>query len=388
MKLHIEKDALLQGAGRTQGVIDRRGHTPILSHCLLEAGNNQLKISATDYEVSFSGYYPAQVEEEGGLTVPAVSFYNILRELPAGTISLESTENSNLVIQVGDARYQFLGLPVENFPPLPKLENQPMIELSNSVLSEMLEKTIFSIAADDIQPHLTGVLLEKITEDGRIIVRLVSSDGHRLSLIDREIPAIEQINLEKAIIIPRKGVAEMLRLISEEERCALGIEKKSIILRQGDKYLYIRLLDKKYPDYRRIIPASPEVRITVGRRAFLDVLKRISLLSAEKFKGVIMMVSEGWLDIRYHNPEIGGGDERLPITVNFLNSEVVAEQERDEETLCLPIRLSYNARYLIEPLSVMQSDEIYFELTKKKKPLCLRDANDPKYLSIVMPMDL
>lgn len=101
-----------------------------------------------------------------------------------------------------------------------------------------------------------------------------------------------------------------------------------------------------------------------------------------------MMVSEGWLDIRYHNPEIGGGDERLPITVNFLNSEVVAEQERDEETLGLPIRLSYNARYLIEPLSVMQSDEIYFELTKKKKPLCLRDANDPKYLSIVMPMDL
>ena len=162
MKLQIEKEILLQGAGRTQGVIDRRGNMPILSHCLLEADDNQLKISATDYEVSFRGYYPAQVLESGGLTVPAVNFFNIVKELPPGVISLESTENNNLIIKTGDTRYQFLGLSSENFPPLPNLEGQPMLELKSAAVKEMLEKTNFSIATDDLQQQLAGVLFGKI----------------------------------------------------------------------------------------------------------------------------------------------------------------------------------------------------------------------------------
>ncbi len=157
MKLQIEKEILLQGAGRTEGVIDRRGNMPILSHCLLEAEGNRLKISATDYEVSFRGYYPAEILESGGLTVPAVNFFNIVRELPPGVISLESTENNSLIIKTGDTRYQFLGLSPENFPPLPNLEDQPMFDLKSAAVREMLEKTSFSIATDDLQQQLAGV---------------------------------------------------------------------------------------------------------------------------------------------------------------------------------------------------------------------------------------
>ena len=382
MKLQIEKEILLQGAGRTQGVIDRRGNMPILSHCLLEADDNQLKISATDYEVSFRGYYPAQVLESGGLTVPAVNFFNIVKELPSGAISLESTENNNLIIKTGDTRYQFLGLSSENFPPLPNLEGQPMLELKSAAVKEMLEKTNFSIATDDLQQQLAGVYLEKLPDSGKL--RLVSSDGHRLSLIDREIAMSQGIDLEQGILIPRKGVAEMLRLLGEEENCALGLEKKSLVLKQGDSYLYVRLLEKKFPDYRRIIPGSPQLQLFINRRAFLEILKRISLLSSEKFKGVILQVSEGWLDIRYHNPEIGGGEERLPISIKSLREDV----EPGEEKLEMPFEVSYNARYLMEPLNVMQGDEVIMDLTEKKKPMCLREASDPEYLSIVMPMDL
>ncbi len=179
MKLQIEKEILLQGTSRTQGVIDRRGNMPILSHCLLEADENQLKISATDYEVSFQGYYPAQVLESGALTVPAVNFFNIVKELPPGIINLESTENNSLIIKTGDTRYQFLGLGSENFPPLPNLEGQPMLELKSVAIKEMLEKTNFSIATDDLQQQLAGVYLEKLADNK---LRLVSSDGHRLSL--------------------------------------------------------------------------------------------------------------------------------------------------------------------------------------------------------------
>ena len=382
MKLQIEKEILLQGAGRTQGVIDRRGNMPILSHCLLEADENRLKISATDYEVSFRGYYPAEILESGGLTVPAVNFFNIVRELPPGVISLESTENNSLIIKTGDTRYQFLGLSPENFPPLPNLEDQPMLELKSAAVREMLEKTSFSIATDDLQQQLAGVFLEKLPDSSKL--RLVSSDGHRLSLIERELAMSQQVDLDQGILIPRKGVSEMLRLLGEEENCALGLEKKSLVLKQNDSYLYVRLLEKKFPDYRRIIPVNPQIQLIIGRRSFLEILKRISLLSSEKFKGVILRVSEGWLDIRYHNPEIGGGEEKLPVSIKFLRDDI----ESGEEKLELPFEVSYNARYLMEPLNVMQSDEVLMELTEKKKPMSLREVADPEYLSIVMPMDL
>jgi DNA polymerase-3 subunit beta len=354
---------------------------PILAHCLLETSEDTLRISATDYEVSFRGYYPAQILESGGLSVPAVNFFNIVRELPPGLISLESTENHNLLIKTGELRYQFLGLAPENFPPLPKLESYPsMVALKSAALKEMLEKTSFSIASDDLQQQLAGVYLEKQPEGNTW--RLVSSDGHRLSLIDRKFETAQEMVLEQGILIPRKGVAEMLRLLGEGEDCALGLEKKSLLLKQGSNYMFIRLLEKKFPDYRRIIPGNPQVRLVIGRRAFLEILKRISLLSSEKFKGVILRISEGWLDIRYHNPEVGGGDERLPVMVKFL------QDEPEGERLELPFEVSYNARYLMEPLNVMLSEEVTLELTEKKKPMCLREIGDPDYLSIVMPMDI
>lgn len=379
MKLEIDKETLLQGIGRTQGVIDRRSHTPVLSHCLLEATADQLKISATDYEISFRGFYPAQVLEEGGLTVPAMNFFNILKELPPGVISLESTDNNSLRVQIGDVRYQFMGLGPDNFPPLPVADDGAFQPINGAVLQAMLEKTIFSVSLDDLQPHLMGVYMEKVAETGQL--RFVSSDGHRLSLIDREVEAMQHFEMEKGIIIPRKGVVEMLRLL-ENGDCALNVEKKNLVLQQGQDYLFIRLLDKNFPDYRRILPDSAKLQLMVARKPFLEILKRMSLLSSERFKGVVLTVSDGWLDFRYHNPEIGGGEERLPLSINNLAAG------DEEDGLALPFEISYNARYLIEPLNVMEGEEVILELTAKKKPLCLREANDPHYLSIVMPMDL
>ncbi|MGQ9921054.1 MAG: DNA polymerase III subunit beta [Desulfobacca sp.] len=379
MKLEIDRDTLLQGIGRTQGVIDRRSHTPILAHCLLEATADRLKISATDYEISYRGFYPALVSEEGGMTVPASNFFGILKELPAGTLSLASTPNNSLQVLMGEMRYQFMGLGPDNFPPLPTVDEQILQPLKATVVREMLEKTIFSVSLDDLQPQLTGVYAERLPESGYL--RFVSSDSHRLSLVDREVAMADQLDLEKGILIPRKGVVEMLRFL-EGEDCALGLEKKNLVLKQGEDYLFIRLLDKKFPDYRRILPETAKLQLAVPRKPFLEILKRMSLLSSERFKGLILTVNEGWLDLRYHNPDVGGGEERLPLTVKSL------APSDDDDGLTLPLEVSYNARYLIEPLAVMQGEEILMELYAKKRPLCLRDPDDPYYLSIVMPMDV
>lgn len=385
MKLHIDRDVLLQGVARTQGVVDRRGTMPILANFFLEAKDDQVTIAATDLEVSFRGLYPAEIQEEGALTVPAVSLYNILRELPSTRIDLEGTETASLVIQQGEARYQLRGLPADQFPPLPTPENLELVPLKSRLLKEMIEKTIFSVSGDDLQYHLSGVYVEKIAENDIIKLRLVSTDGHRLSLVERTVPGIEQFGFVEGILIPRKGVAEIQRWLGEEEQSALGIDQKSLILQQDHKFLFIRLLEKKFPDYRRIIPARFRMQITLPRREFYEILRRLSLLSSERFKGVILKFSPEMLELQYINPEVGEGRERLPLArLSFEADEPEGAAAPPE----LPLEIGFNARYLIEPLGVMQSERVFLEINDKDKPCRLRGEDDPDYYCIIMPMSL
>ena len=381
MKVQIDRDILLQGVTRTQGVIDRRGTMPILGNFLLEAKDDQVNISATDLEVSFRGFYPAQIQEEGKLTIPAVSFFNIIRELPPGTIDLQDTDNANLIIQVCEARYQLMGLAAEQFPPLPTGADQEMVTCKSQLLREMIEKTSFSVSSDDLQYHLSGVYVEKIAENDIIKIRMVSTDGHRLSLIDRVVPGADQFGFDDGIIIPRKGVAEIQRLLADGEECSIGLDRKNLTLQLDNKFLFIRLLEKKFPDYRRIIPANFGVQFILPRREFFEALKRLSQLSTDRFKGVILKFNPDILEIQYVNPEVGEGRERLPLAVAPSQGATEAPGE-------LPLEIGFNARYLLEPLGVMSSERVVMDINQKDKPCRLQGENEPDYLCIVMPMSL
>ena len=162
MRLKIDRETLLKGVGRTLGVVDRRGTMPILANFLLQTDENRVIISATDLEVSFRGFYPAEVQEHGALTVQAHYFFNLIKELPGETLDLTGTENSNLKIQVGDARYQLHGLPADQFPPVPEITDQELVQVESGMVKEMIEKTIFSVSADDLQYHLSSIFWERV----------------------------------------------------------------------------------------------------------------------------------------------------------------------------------------------------------------------------------
>ena len=162
MRLTIDRENLLKGVGRTLGVVDRRGTMPILANFLLQTDENRVVISATDLEVSFRGFYPAEVQEHGALTVQAHYFFNLIKELPGETLNLEGTDNSNLKIQVGDARYQLHGLPADQFPPVPEITDQELVQVESGMVKEMIEKTIFSVSADDLQYHLSSIFWERV----------------------------------------------------------------------------------------------------------------------------------------------------------------------------------------------------------------------------------
>jgi len=398
MRLKIDRENLLKAVGRTLGVVDRRGTMPILANFLLQTDENRVVISATDLEVSFRGFYPAEVQEHGALTVQAHYFYNLIKELPGETLDLTGTENSNLKIQVGDARYQLHGLPADQFPPVPEITDQELVQVESGMIKEMIEKTIFSVSADDLQYHLSSIFLERVgfrrQEPGQPVeevsaegegadleqdywLRLISTDGHRLTLIERPLPESGQFPMGKGILIPRKGMAEVIRFLAEEEKVSLGLGKQSLALKADDRYLFIRLLlDKKFPDYRRIIPESFAYRFAINRRVLFDTIRRIALLSTERFKGVILKLMPDHLEVTFNNPEVGEGREVVGLFM----------EQGDAQNL--PMEIGFNARYFLEPLNAMASDMVILQVNEKDRPCCLVDQTDPHYLSIIMPMSL
>jgi DNA polymerase-3 subunit beta len=376
MRLTMERETLLKGVSRTLGVVDRRGTMPILSHFLLEAGDGEVKISATDLEVSFRGSYPAMVEEPGSLTLPAHYFYNLVKELPGETLNLEGTEKSNLQVVVGKSRYQLLGLPADQYPAIPEITEENLVEVESRVLREMIEKTIFSVSVDDLQYHLSGIFWERVEAEEKFLLRMVSTDGHRLTLIERPLPESEQFAIEEGILIPRKGVGEISRLLAEEEKVSLGLSRQSLALKANSKYLFIRLLEKKFPEYRRIIPESAAFHFVVKRQDLRDTLHRISLLSTERFRGVIIKLEAEQLEATFSNPEVGEGREVLPLTL---------EKGSPED---LPLEIGFNARYLLEPLNVIDAEEVVLEINDRDRPCRLVSKGDPGYFTIIMPMSL
>jgi len=404
MRVKMERETLMKGIARTLGVVDRRGTMPILGNFLFQAEADGVQIAATDLEVSFRGFYPAQVEEPGALTLPAHYCFNLIKELPGQLLDLVGTEKSNLQLTVSDSRYQLLGLPADQFPPVPQATDLDLVAVESAQLREMIEKTIFSVSGDDLQYHLSGIFWERVREGaeeeggieegaeegageekieeaeegekGPYSLRMVSTDGHRLTLIQRLLPESERFAIEEGILIPRKGVAEISRLLAEEEKVALGLGQKSLALKVNNKYLFIRLLEKKFPDYRRIIPETFAYQFALNRRGLFDTLRRISLLSTERFKGVILKLTSDLAEITFQNPEIGEGRELLPLTL---------EKGEPEG---LQFEIGFNARYLLEPLNVMTGETVLMEVNEKDRPCRIIDKEDPNYFSIIMPMSL
>jgi len=377
MQVKINREILLKGVGRTLGVVDRRSNMPILGNFLLQTDQQQVLISATDLEVSFRGFYEAEVLQPGAVTVQAQYFYNLIKELPTDTLDLTGTEKAGLKILAGESRYHLNGLPPENFPPVPQITDQNLVEVDSQMVKEMIEKTIFSVSVDDLQYHLSSIFWERVETETAFLLRLISTDGHRLTLIERPLSGGEHLPIEKGVLIPRKGMVEVIRFLAEEDKVSLGLGTQSLALKADDRYLFIRLLlDKKFPEYRRIIPETFVYRFAINRRELFEAIKRISLLSSERFKGVVLKLMADQVEVTFTNPEVGEGREVVPA---FLEGGDAAS---------LPMEVGFNARYFLEPLNAMASEMAILELNDKDRPCRLVDQADPHYFSIIMPMSL
>lgn len=391
MEFVIKREQLLAGIGRAQSIVERRHTMPILANVLLEAQDKELTIKATDLEVGLAGTYPAQVKKAGRITAPARKLYEIIRELAHEDVFLKAKENNWMELKCGAALFNVVGLDASEYPALPIFEDVGFFSLSCKRLKDMLDMTLFAASTDETRYNLNGISWEVKGKNGvhpessprgdkagpepQRVLRLVATDGHRLSLIDWDeaIPTLSGLNITGAVILPRKGVMELRRLLEDaeaEENVEVCFQKNHGLFRRGSHFLVIRLIEGDFPDYEQVIPKGVARKAILVREAFLSALRRVSLLSAEKGKGVKFVFTPGNLEISARNPDLGEAQEKFEI--EFGGKEQFA--------------IAFNARYIIDILSVIKAEKVTFEFNDELSPGIIKPVSEEKHLSLVMPM--
>ncbi|MDR3038901.1 MAG: DNA polymerase III subunit beta [Candidatus Adiutrix sp.] len=371
LALKIKKDDLARGVGQTSAIAEKRSSMPILSNILLDAAEGELKLTATDMEISFQGSYPAEVETPGRLTVPARKLNEVVRLLNAEEVSLAEDANFTLALSAGRFSTQMYGLSPADFPQMPVVENIRFIDLDAGELAGLIDKTIFSVAVEETRYNLSGVYMEKVEYEGRLSLRLVSTDGHRLNLAGLYTPELPALDLAKGVLVSRKGLGELRRLAEISETVKLGVSGGSLVARGQNAVLVMRLLDGRFPDYNLVLPKDNNKHLTAGRRELLEVLKRIATMSSDDYKAVKFQIEPGLLVISAMTPDLGKAEESLAV-----------------EYEGAALESGFNPRFFIEVLSALTSEKVRLSFLEAANPALITAAEDPGYSGVIMSMKI
>src|SRR6266568_1081187 len=307
MEFRIDKETFVKALQKVQGIVEKRNTMPILSNVLIEAQDNTLLVTATDLEVGMKSSYPAEVVTDGKITIAAKKLYEIIRELPDERINFATKGNDWVEIRCGKAFFTIVGLSSDEFPYFPKINEDSFLNLNTALLREMIEQTSYAICHDETKYNLNGIYIKAEARETGTLLRLVATDGHRLCVAERELAGttVSEV-LTKGAIFPKKGIFELKKLTEEEDDALLlGFMDNNAAMKKGNTTIVMRLVDGDFPDYTKVIPANNDKLITVKREAFLHSLKRMSILSSEKFKGIKFEISDGIMEISSSNPELG-----------------------------------------------------------------------------------
>src|SRR5215831_2143635 len=366
MEFKIQKTEFLKGLYPAQGIADRKSTLPILANVLLRSdGKERILVAATDLTVGVSAELPCKVEKEGGLTLGAKHLFDIVKALPGEELQLRRADNNWAEIKSLRAEYKLVGMADRDFPRLPNHREVTFHKLDASLLRDMIAKTLFSASTDETRYHLNGVLFES---DGKS-VHMVSTDGHRLSKVDRELAGGPK--LAQGVIIPRKGLQEMQRILEGQEGpCELGLHQGHVFVRVGALALSAKLIDAQFPPYEAVVPKQHDKSVSLGRGQLLDALRRISIMASDRTFGIKLHLTSGVLEITSDNPDLGEAREELE--ADYKGAELL---------------IGFNAKYMIEVISQIDDDEVRLELGGELDPAVVRPGSAKnEYLGVIMPM--
>ncbi|MBF0213933.1 MAG: DNA polymerase III subunit beta [Magnetococcales bacterium] len=371
MEFFIDRDPFLKVLARIQTVVERRNTMPILGNALLEVAEGRLTVSATDLEVSVRTVTEVEAVVDGALTVGARVLFDVVKELPPKAIRLRK-EGERLLLTCDRARFDLATLPAAQFPGIPGPEGEFRLMMARGQFVTMLEKTQFAMSTDETRYVLNGIFVQVTASDdpeqpGRI--RMVATDTHRMAMVEQplEFPLPES----REVILPKKTVYEIRKLLEEDDQdpeLILGSGHVQVI--KPDFSLVSKVVQGRFPDWRRVVPTGNTVRLTTAREAFHQVVKRISTLSHEKTLGVRLMIEENRMRIVSVSPDQEEAEEEMAIT--FDGAE--------------PMTIGFNARYLREILTVLSGETAQFSFKDDESPVLVYDPERGDALFVLMPM--
>jgi DNA polymerase-3 subunit beta len=377
MELTVAKKDLLKLVSRMQGVAERKSTMPVLSNVLLAVdGPNALRLAATDLYLAISARVNAEVSKGGSVAVPAKDLLERVKMMPDGPIKIASEDQATTTLKASGSarRYTLRGMPGEDFPPLPvPAEGAPTLALEVDVLQELIAKTYFSISTDETRAHLNSALFEW---DGDI-VRMVTTDGHRLSKMEVRVAGRQAT---ATMLIPLKAIQELRRLCDEiladtgkdsKDKPQLQITQSgsSAFFQGGGSTFSVKLVDAQFPPYSQVIPANSDKQVKVPRGQFADALRAVSIAASERTGGVKLAIGSGTMRITSESPESGDGFDEIPIEYNGA-----------------AITIGFNAKYFLDVLGALQEDEVILGLSGELDPAVVRPSSERNFLAVVMPM--
>lgn len=374
MELAAPKKNLLRLLTRCQGVADKKSTMPVLANVLLTAAGDELVLAATDLYLSVTGPLKAEVTQPGSIAVPARDIYERVKAMPDGPVQISVKEGTTTIIKaVGlPRRYTLHGLPGSEFPALPTpAEDAERIELSVEALGQLIARTHFSVSTDETRFHLNSALFE--CGDGR--VRMVTTDGHRLSKMDIVVPGLEA---ETSMLIPLKAIMELKRLTDEvttdrsETKITISQTGPNAFFELGGVRISVKLVDAQFPPYDAVIPATSERTLRTPRLQLSDALRAVALAANDRTGGIKLGVANNVLKITSESPESGNGFDELSI-----------DYEGPE------ISIGFNAKYILDILGAIDDEEVTLGLSGELDPAVVRPVSpksDDDYIAVVMPM--
>ncbi|WP_099865875.1 DNA polymerase III subunit beta [Pararhizobium haloflavum] len=370
MRVTLERSNLLKSLNHVHRVVERRNTIPILSNVLMKAEGASLSLRATDLDLEITEATAAVVEQAGSTTVPAHLLYEIVRKLPDGAeVSLTmSGDAGSMTVTSGRSRFTLQCLPEADFPDLTAGAFSHTFRLPSSALKMLIARTQFAISTEETRYYLNGIYVHTMEENGKLKLRAVATDGHRLARADVEAPSGSEGM--PGIIIPRKTVGELQKLVDDPDAVVtIELSDAKIRFTIGSVVLTSKLIDGTFPDYQRVIPTGNDKELTIDCQSFAQAVDRVSTISSERGRAVKLAISDGQLVLTVNNPDSGSATEELAVGY-----------EHD------PIEIGFNAKYLLDITNQLSGSEAVFMLADPGSPTLVRETKDDDALYVLMPM--
>ena len=366
MRFSLQREVFLKPLGQVVNVVERRQTLPVLANLLVQVHGGQLSLTGTDLEVEMVARQAVDDSQDGETTIPARKLFEIVRALPDGSKVTVAQSGDKVTVSAGRSRFTLASLPANDFPSVDEVEATERVRVPEAALKELIERTAFAMAQQDVRYYLNGLLFDLREKS----LRCVATDGHRLALC--EAPLEAGPNTKRQIIVPRKGVTELQRLLEGSDReLELEVGRSHIRISRDDVTFTSKLIDGRFPDYEAVIPIGADREVRIDREVLRAALQRAAILSNEKYRGVRVEVTPGQLKISAHNPE-----------------QEEAQEEIEVETHVDGLAIGFNVNYLLDALTALRDEHVVLLLRDANSSALLHGADSVHCRHVVMPLRL